>query len=64
MDVRILANDLIDAQKAHHKYEEENFGKEGDKNWADWYARFLLKKWNVNVQEPTIAEIFGGDIAG
>lgn len=44
-----LADLLRAAAEEHGKYEKEELGGEYDKNWPDWYAKWILDKQNKAV---------------
>lgn len=45
---------LEKAEKAHHLYEQKFLNGNYDKNWADWYSRYLIKE-GLNEYVPNLS---------
>jgi len=43
---------LMEAEKAHGKYETEELGGVRDENWASWYAEFILDALRESGEGP------------
>ncbi|MFB6212721.1 MAG: hypothetical protein ABEI53_02835 [Candidatus Magasanikbacteria bacterium] len=49
--IKELAGLLEEAKEAHHQYEQEELGGETDENWAEFYAEYILERFQEMEEE-------------